>query len=146
MASSNKNGVPIMNKLNNADPHAANIVFSSVTPIALVPLDATQYAPMTMDFYKQIKKDRTIPTAEFVYRTLAQIENRIRQGGYYFWDPLAAAIATEEGLADFQDLQLVVIESEGPESGRTLETKDGKRFALRPGRMQSNLKHSFWVR
>lgn len=109
-----------------ADPHAANIVFDIVLPITLVPLDATQHVPMTMDFYKKIKKDRTTPVAEFVYRVLTQIEDRIKQGGYYFWDPLAAVIATDEGLANFQDIQLVVIEKEGPESGRTLESKDGK--------------------
>lgn len=109
-----------------ADPHAAKIVFDTVSPITLVPLDATQYVPMTMDFYKQIKKDRTTPAAEFVYRIQTQIENRIRQGGNYFWDPLAAAIATNEGLANFQEVQLVVIDEEGPDSGRTPEDKDGK--------------------
>lgn len=109
-----------------ADPHAANIVFDTVSPITLVPLDATQYVPMTMDFYKQIKKDRTTPAAEFVSRILAQIEGRIRQGGYYFWDPLAAAIATDESIAKFQDHQLVVMDKEGPDSGRTLENENGK--------------------
>ena len=109
-----------------ADPHAARIVFDTVSPITLVPLDATQYIPMTMDFYKQIKKDRTTPAAEFVYRLQTQIADRIRQGGYYFWDPLAAAIATNESLTNFQDFQLVVIDEEGPDSGRTLEDKDGK--------------------
>lgn len=108
-----------------ADPHAAKIVFASVTPITLVPLDATQDAPVTMDFYNQLKKDRASPSAEFVYRILTWKENDIRQGGYYFWDPLAAAIAAGESIATFQNLPLVVIEEEGPESGRTLETQDG---------------------
>ena len=44
---------------------------------------------------------------------------------YYFWDPLAAAIATEEGLGTFQEMSLVVVEEEGPESGRTLESDEG---------------------
>ncbi|NTU54691.1 MAG: nucleoside hydrolase [Anaerolineales bacterium] len=109
-----------------ADPYAAKVVFDTVSPITLVPLDATQYAPMTMDFYKQTKKDRTTPAAEFVYRILTQIEDRIRQGGYYFWDPLAAVIASDGSLANFQDLPLVVIAEAGPDSGRTLENKDGQ--------------------
>jgi pyrimidine-specific ribonucleoside hydrolase len=109
-----------------ADPHAAKVVFDSVSPITLVPLDATQYAPVTMDFYKRMKNDRNTPTAEFVYRTLTQKENNIRQGWYYFWDPLAAAIATDETLTKFQYLQIVVIEEEGPDSGRTIENNTGK--------------------
>lgn len=109
-----------------ADPHAARIVFASATPITLVPLDATQDVPVTMDFYQQMKKDRVTPVAEFVYRTLTRKENDIRQGWYYFWDPLAAAIATEASLTTYQDLPLVVVEEEGPESGRTLKTEDGQ--------------------
>lgn len=109
-----------------ADPHAAKVVFEVVTPITLAPLDATRYAPATMDFYNRVKVDRSTPAAEFVYRILTKIENNIRQGWYYFWDPLAAAIATDESLAKFQDIQLVVIEEEGPDSGRTIESKDGQ--------------------
>jgi len=109
-----------------ADPHAAKVVFEVVKPITLVPLDATQYAPATMDFYKRMKDDRHTPAAEFVYRILTQIENNIRQGWYYFWDPFAAAVATDESLTKFQDFRLVVIEEEGPDSGRTIESKDGQ--------------------
>lgn len=109
-----------------ADPHAAKIVFDSAMPITLVPLDATQYVPITMDFYKQMKNDRDTSVAEFVYRTLTQKENDIRQGWYYFWDPLAAAIATEESLTNFQQIQLVVIEEEGSDSGRIIESNSGQ--------------------
>lgn len=108
-----------------ADPHAAKVVFEVVAPITLVPLDATQYAPATMDFYKRMEDDRDTPAAEFVYSILTQIENNIRQGWYYFWDPLAAAIATDESLAKFETIQLIVIEEEGPDSGRTIASKDG---------------------
>jgi len=109
-----------------ADPHAAKVVFDSAVPITLVPLDATQYIPVTLKFYKQIKNDHDTPVAEFVYRTLTQKENDIRQGWYYFWDPLAAAIATEESLTNFQQLRLVVIEEEGPDSGRIMESDLGQ--------------------
>ena len=109
-----------------ADPHAAKVVFDSAIPITLVPLDATQYVPITMEFYTHIKNDRGTPVAEFVYRTLTQKENDIRQGWYYFWDPFAAAIATDESLTNFQEVQLVVIEEEGPDSGRILESNSGR--------------------
>lgn len=108
-----------------ADPHAARVVFETATPITLVPLDATRHVPVTMDFYSRIADDRTTPAAEFVYRTLTQRRDSIQQGYYYFWDPLAAVLATDASLAQFQDLPLVVIEEEGPDSGRTIENEDG---------------------
>ena len=109
-----------------ADPHAAKVVFDIVSPITLVPLDATQHAPVTMDFYKRMENDRHTPAAEFVHRILTQLENSIQQGGYYFWDPLAAAIATDESLTKFQEQNLIVIEEDGPNSGRTSISDAGK--------------------
>jgi pyrimidine-specific ribonucleoside hydrolase len=107
------------------DPRAAAEVFGSGVPITLVPLDATNYAPLTMEFYRRLERDRTTSVAEFVYRVLAAQEENVRSGWYYFWDPLAAAIATEEGLGTFQEISLIVIEEEGAESGRTLESERG---------------------
>ena len=128
-----------------ADPHAAEIVFENVSPITLVPLDATQHVPMTMDFYKQIKDDRQAPAAEFVYRILTQIEGRIQQGGYYFWDPLAAAVATDQSLAKYQEKQLAVIEEEGPDSGRTLESKDGQIIRVATWADGARFERLFWI-
>lgn len=107
------------------DPHAAAVVFRSGAPITLVPLDATNYVPLTMDFYKRLKKDRTTPVAEFAYRVLTQNEDVVHSGWYYFWDQVTAAIATDESLATFQELTLTVVEEEGPESGRTLASDAG---------------------
>jgi inosine-uridine nucleoside N-ribohydrolase len=116
-----------------ADPHAAAVVFASGMPITLVPLDATQSAPVTMDFYAKMENDRSTPAAEFVYRTLTQKEPDIREGWLYFWDPLAAAIATDESLASLQDLRLIVKEEEGPDSGRIMKSSKGQmvRVAIR---------------
>jgi inosine-uridine nucleoside N-ribohydrolase len=107
------------------DPHAASVVFRSGAAVTLVPLDATNHAPMTMDFYRRLEQDRTTPVAEFAYRVLAENREFISSGGYYFWDPLAAAILTKESLVTFQDLRLRVVEGEGPQSGRTLEHNQG---------------------
>jgi inosine-uridine nucleoside N-ribohydrolase len=107
------------------DPRAAAEVFGSGAPITLVPLDATNDVPLTMQFYRRLERDRTTSVAEFVYRVLAAQEEYVRLGSYYFWDPLAAAIATEEGLGTFQEMSLVVVEEEGAESGRTLESERG---------------------
>jgi len=107
------------------DPRAAAEVIGSGAPITLVPLDATNFAPLTMAFYSRLERDRTTSIAEFVYRVLAAQEENVRSGWYYFWDPLAAAIATEEGLGTFREIPLVVVEEEGAESGRTLESERG---------------------
>ncbi len=107
------------------DPRAAALVFASGAPITLVPLDATNDAPLTMEFYRRLEQDRTNSVSEFVYRVLAAQEENVRSGWYYFWDPLAAVIATEEGLGTFQEIPLIVVEEEGAESGRTLESERG---------------------
>jgi inosine-uridine nucleoside N-ribohydrolase len=107
------------------DPHAAAVVFGSEAAVTLVPLDATNHAPVTMDFYRRLERDRCTPVAEFAYRVLTESEGFIRSGGYYFWDPLAAAIATDEGLGTFQEVWLTVTEEEGPDSGHTLVGDDG---------------------
>jgi pyrimidine-specific ribonucleoside hydrolase len=60
-----------------------------------------------------------------VFDVLTKEHDFIQSGGYYFWDPLAAALATDEGLATFQVQSLSVVEAEGPESGRTAPTVGG---------------------
>jgi len=107
------------------DPQATAIVLGSGAPITLVPLDATQYVPLTPDFYKRMKRDRGTSTAEFVYRVLTQKESDVRSGFYYFWDPLAAAVVTQDTLATFEEMTLAVIVEEGPQSGRTLVSSTG---------------------
>jgi pyrimidine-specific ribonucleoside hydrolase len=78
-----------------------------------------------MDFYRRLERDRSTPVAEFVYRVLAAQEASIRSGGYYFWDPLAAAIAVDPSLGNFETLPLTVVEEEGPTSGQTAQNEQG---------------------
>jgi pyrimidine-specific ribonucleoside hydrolase len=123
------------------DPHAAALVFQSGVPMTLVPLDATNHGPVTDSFVKRIKNDRQTPEARFVFDLLTKYHDFLRTGGYYFWDPLAAAILTENSLATFETKTLIVIEEEGSDSGRTQVSgngasirvavkADGKRFEL----------------
>jgi len=107
------------------DPHAANVVLESGAPITLVSLDATNHVPLTTAFYEQLEDDHTSPEATFVFDLLIENRGFISSGGYYFWDPLAAAILTDESLADFEMRQLTVVEEEGPESGYTRPVQDG---------------------
>lgn len=107
------------------DPHAAALVFRSGVPITLVPLDATNHAPVTENFVKRIKNDRQTPEARFVFDLLTKYYDFIQSGGYYFWDPLAAAILTDNSLGTFETKTLIVIEEEGNDSGRTQVSGDG---------------------
>ena len=107
-----------------ADPRAAAVVLASGAPITLVPLDATQNVPVTAEFMKKLKRDRGTPAAEFAYRVLSQKESDVRSGSYYFWDPFAAAVATDEELAAFEEMALTVIEDES-QSGRTQGSDSG---------------------
>jgi pyrimidine-specific ribonucleoside hydrolase len=107
------------------DPYAAARVVESGAPVTFVPLDATDDCPLTVDFYNRIAADHTTPAAEFIYRLLYQQHDFILSGDYYFWDPLTAAIATDESLATFEDRTAIVIEEEGPESGATRTAEDG---------------------
>jgi inosine-uridine nucleoside N-ribohydrolase len=100
------------------DPHAASLVFQSGVPMTLIPLDATNHVPVTEDFVKRLKDNHGTHEATFVFDVLTQYRDFIRSGGYSFWDPLAAAILTDNSLATFETKPLSVIE-EGDDSGRT---------------------------
>jgi pyrimidine-specific ribonucleoside hydrolase len=117
-------GVGINNKTAEwniyVDPYAANIVLQSSVPITLVGLDATNHVPLTAKFYNQLESNHTSSEATFVFDVLTKLKAFIDDsGGYYFWDPLVAAILADESLATFQNKNLCVVEKEGPESGWT---------------------------
>ncbi|MFN8445669.1 MAG: nucleoside hydrolase [Caldilineaceae bacterium] len=101
------------------DPFAANVVFQSGAPITLVPLDATNHAPLDLDFYKRFDDKHISSAATFAFDTLTKQKLFIYLGGYYFGDPLTAAILSDESLATFEQKTLCVVESEGRESGWT---------------------------
>ena len=107
------------------DPVAANIVFRSGVPITLVPLDATREVPVTRAFYKALEKNRNTPAADLVYRLLTANLDFVDSGGFQFWDSLTSAISTDPGIATFKGMRLVVVEDEGPQSGRTMGSPDG---------------------
>ena len=103
------------------DPHAANIVIESGAPVTLVPLDATNDVPVTMAFYRVMQKDHATPAADFVFQALTSSLDFIQSGGYWFWDSLAAVVATEgKNVVAIQGGAAHVIVGEGEESGRTV--------------------------
>jgi inosine-uridine nucleoside N-ribohydrolase len=101
------------------DPLAANVVFNSGIPIILVPLDATRDVPVTRSFYKTLGKNRDTASASLVHDMLTANLGFVDSGGFQFWDSLTAAIFTDPSIATYEEMELTVVEEEGPESGRT---------------------------
>jgi len=112
------------------DPVAANIVFKSGVPIVLIPLDATEDVPVTRNFYKALDKNRNTPTANLVYDMLTANLDFVDSGGFQFWDSLTASSFTDQSLVTFKELNLSVLEEEGPESGRTKQDANGAKIKV----------------
>jgi inosine-uridine nucleoside N-ribohydrolase len=107
------------------DPSAANIVLNAGVPITFVPLDATNHVPLTDSFYQSLKGAHTTPEATFIFEQLTKSYDFIQSGGYFFWDPLAAAILTDGTLGTFQSKTVMVTESEGADSGQLKAVDSG---------------------
>jgi pyrimidine-specific ribonucleoside hydrolase len=125
------------------DPTAANIVFNSGIPVILVPLDATRDVPVTRKFYEGLGENRDTAAAKLVYDILTANLDFIDSGGFQFWDSLTAAIFTDEGLASFEDVELVVVEQEGPESGRTKLEPGGAKIKVASGTNRKQFEELF---
>ncbi len=100
------------------DPYAANIVFKSGAPITLVPLDATNHAPIAKYFYRALKDQHATPVGAAVFDLLKANASIFQSGTYYWWDPVAAVISTDDSIGKFEIKHLEVIEAEGADSGR----------------------------
>jgi pyrimidine-specific ribonucleoside hydrolase len=108
-----------------ADPTAVEVVLASGAPVTLVPLDATNHVPATLSFFNQLKANQQTDEAKFAFDVLNEQKDFVASGGYFFWDPLTAAILTDESLATFGTRALKVITAEGPESGRLVAAEAG---------------------
>ena len=65
------------------------------------------------------------PAARFVYGALRRIYPLLRNQKFYFWDPLAAVVATHSRVTSYRDRSLKVVMDEGRECGRIVDSKDG---------------------
>ena len=125
------------------DPVAANLVFKSGIPIILVPLDATKDVPVTRNFYKTLNKNRNTPMANLVYELLTANLDFVDSGGFQFWDSLTSSVFTDQSIVSFKDAQLVVVEEEGPESGRTKPDSNGAKIKVAVGANQNQFEQLF---
>jgi len=109
------------------DPTAAAVVLAAGPPVTLVPLDATNKAPVTSDFRAAV--------AANAHTKPAQIAQQLLGGASYMWDTLAALMLVDERVATtWTNERLAVVEAEGRESGRLVRAADGHeiRVALEP--------------
>lgn len=112
-----------------ADPHAARLVFDSGAPITLVPLDATNEAPVTPEFVERLATGNT-PETQFIHEALGGNAESIENGSYYFWDPLAAAVLTNPELVTLESRNVSVIDEPGPDYGRTQPDENGREIQV----------------
>jgi inosine-uridine nucleoside N-ribohydrolase len=81
-----------------ADPLAAKIMFESDLDIVVTPLDATNKVKVTHEYVRKFKEKAKTPEAKFVDQIFDKNDWFVASGEYYFWDPLAAAIAADEDM------------------------------------------------
>ena len=91
------------------DPVAAQKVFRSRVPNVLVPLDVTNQVQVTFGFVDQLKKQGKSPEAKFMCQVFAKETEFIKSGEFFFWDPLAAAVAVEDRLGKYESLKMDVV-------------------------------------
>ena len=101
------------------DPLALRQVLESGAPVTFVPLDATNHAPVNLDFYFQLQANHRTPEAAFVYDLLTAQFDSVTSGIYYFWDPLAAAILVDESLGYIKEGNILVNVQPGTSYGLT---------------------------
>lgn len=105
------------------DPVAADSVFKHNLPITLIPLDVTHQIPLHVSFVTRLANTKQSRAAEFVYALLKANMKWIRADKFYFWDPLAAAIASDNSLATFENLPLHIAVGEDSVAGTTMVNK-----------------------
>jgi|LNFM01.1.fsa_nt_gb purine nucleosidase len=119
-----------------ADPPAAQAVVSRLTParLTLIPLDATNHAPVTAAYLARINGDQSTIEAQYVSRLMNHpfIQFGVATGApLYWWDPVAAIAASSissEGVVNYEWLRIGVTQT-GVQQGRTVELSSGRSFA-----------------
>ena len=115
-----------------ADPAAAQKVFSALSgKIYLTALNATDFVPITFDFADRLAADNTTVATATVVTILSHpdVQEFMRQGLMYWWDPLNAAAAITGRLVTYEPTRLTVVQS-GVEAGRTVVDPRGARIRL----------------
>lgn len=112
-----------------ADSKAAHIVFASQIPITLVPLDITNQAPFTKDFYDRLAQEN-IFEAKMIYKAMQDLQQTFGPDVYYkdffLWDGFAAWYYLDQAIAECEKLPISV----DPETGQTFIDEESKTATL----------------
>jgi len=109
----------------HADPTAVRRVLEAGFDWTLVPLDATNNAPLTPQLFGDLAKDHGPGPADLVFELWAR-NPYMTAGGFYLWDPLASAVVRDPTIATLETLQLSVTEGAGLDGGRLREDAAGR--------------------
>jgi inosine-uridine nucleoside N-ribohydrolase len=115
-----------------ADPAAAQKVFTALSgKIRLTALNATDFVPITFAFRDRLAASNTTVATATVVTILADpdVQEYMRQGLMYWWDPLNAAAAITGRYVTYERTRLTVVQS-GLEAGRTVVDPRGARIDL----------------
>lgn len=108
----------------HADPTAVRLVLDAGFDLTFVGLDATNSVPLTPDLFHRLEADHAAAPADLVYEIWARNPFMVG-GGYFIWDPLAAAAVRDATLVTTRRLTLRVIEGAGLDGGRLVEDRSG---------------------
>jgi inosine-uridine nucleoside N-ribohydrolase len=113
------------------DPVAASRVLRSGVPVTLVPLDATNQAPVTLFPWEALKRSHyATPRATAVYDLMNA--TGMHSGGQYFWDPLAATAIGADAPLRYAHARVDVV-TRGGDRGRLVRSAGGGRARVATG-------------
>ncbi len=95
------------------DPHAVDIVFSTIENIRLVPLDATDQLPITSEFKSKLLNIKQTKEAD--------IANQLLIEGLFFWDELTAVALTNPEVVTLEMSHIDVVIDQTNHEGQTID-------------------------
>lgn len=104
-------------------PRAAAEVIGSGIPITLIPLDATNHAPLSRAFVDRLARQPSI-ASQLAAQSWQLALKIVGPDQYYFWDTLTAAALIDPAVVRTERLKIKVI-TEGASQGRTIEDASG---------------------
>jgi len=122
-------------------PQAAADVIRSGIPVTLVPLDATNKAPLTLPFLAQLR-GRNATAARLASESWQLVAGREGLEQYYFWDTLTAAALVAPAVVATQTLRVAVVTT-GASQGRTVEDANGSAVDVALDARQSTVEKTF---
>jgi purine nucleosidase len=108
----------------HADPAAVARVLDAGFDLTLVPLDATNEVPLTAELFATLEADHAAGPADLAYEIWAR-NPFMYSGGFYLWDPLAAAALRDPSIVTTRRATLRVVEGAAADGGRLLEDPAG---------------------